>query len=479
MSPLEGWIDRQYRASARALLASISATSLVRARKAFGQTIAPREGSILASPAIAAYDPDPDYFFHWIRDAALAIDAVRVLIERGDEPGATLSHVHAYLRFSLALCDLNGSEIADFESIRAKVEPGSLRYLRSEMELRAIKGERVLGEARYNPDGTLDVITWQRPQHDGPALRTLTILRCWTLDVASETRRLMRELLSIDLDFTACHWSEPCIDIWEEELGFHFYTRLMQHAALAAGSAWAAAEGDALRANSYRAGADSLRVALREHWSDEDGIYRSRLPGPGLTPRKFLDAATLLGVVHAGLPSGELSIADAKVHRTVQRLEALFLTEYRINKARPAGLGPALGRYLGDTYYSGGAYYITTLALAEFYYRLATAVRSGKAVAASLRNDDAFRCPAAAPVRDADQQDVAAAFLRRGDQVLAMVERHTPASGELSEQFDRTTGRQSSAKNLTWSYAAFITAAEARSRALAATSKDRSRAPLA
>jgi glucoamylase len=485
MPPLEAWIGRQYRISASGLLASLSATSLVCTRRAFGQTIVPHDGSVLASPAITAYDPDPDYFFHWIRDAALAIDALRVLIASCHAPPSALSHVHAYLRFSRALCKLSGSEIADFESMRARVEPGALRYLRSETELRAIKGERVLGEARYNPDGTLDVITWQRPQHDGPALRALTTLRYWPLDLPPETRRIMRELLRIDLDFTARHWPEPCIDLWEEELGSHFYTRLVQHAALAAGAAWAAAELDARRAADYRAGAEALRGALSKHWSDKDGIYHSRLAGPGLTARKFLDAATLLAVVHAGLPSGAFSIGDAKVHRTVQRLEELFETEYPINKARPADLGPAMGRYAGDTYYSGGAYYITTLALAEFYYRLAIAIRSDVAVSASLLNENALQPWATATVGDkavaraADRQDLAAAFLRKGDQVLTTVQRYTPASGELSEQFDRTTGRQTSAKNLTWSYAAFITAAEARTRALAATSKDRSQPALA
>jgi glucoamylase len=38
---------------------------------------------------------------------------------------------------------------------------------------------------------------------------------------------------------------------------------------------------------------------------------------------------------------------------------------------------------------------------------------------------------------------------------IAMVRIHAPASGELSEQFDQTSGAQMSAKNLTWSYATF------------------------
>jgi glucoamylase len=45
---------------------------------------------------------------------------------------------------------------------------------------------------------------------------------------------------------------------------------------------------------------------------------------------------------------------------------------------------------------------------------------------------------------------------------LATVRAFTPESGDLSEQFDQRTGRQTSAKHLAWSYAAFISCVTAR-----------------
>jgi glucoamylase len=42
----------------------------------------------------------------------------------------------------------------------------------------------------------------------------------------------------------------------------------------------------------------------------------------------------------------------------------------------------------------------------------------------------------------------------------------TPADGALCEQIDRTSGTPTSASHLTWSYAAFISAARERSLAL-------------
>jgi len=49
---------------------------------------------------------------------------------------------------------------------------------------------------------------------------------------------------------------------------------------------------------------------------------------------------------------------------------------------------------------------------------------------------------------------------------MRTVRAFTPETGELSEQFDRSTGAQTSAKQLSWSYAAFITAAASRAEAL-------------
>jgi glucoamylase len=42
----------------------------------------------------------------------------------------------------------------------------------------------------------------------------------------------------------------------------------------------------------------------------------------------------------------------------------------------------------------------------------------------------------------------------------------TPADGHFAEQVDRTTGAPASARDLTWSYAAFVAAAGSRAAAL-------------
>ena len=62
-------------------------------------------------------------------------------------------------------------------------------------------------------------------------------------------------------------------------------------------------------------------------------------------------------------------------------------------------------------------------------------------------------------------ESAAQAAFRRGDTFMRTVHAYTPPSGDLSEQFDRVAGAQTSAKHLAWSYAAFITAAASRRQA--------------
>jgi len=439
----ESWIETQLGRSASAMLSSISPVSIVKHRPGFDQTIRPIAGAIVASPVLGSYDPDPDYFFHWFRDSAVVIDALRLLyVDRrvGDE---ALQHLRDFTRFSLDLNRLDGRAVAAVPDRRARVAPDLLQYLREDSELANVHGDAVVAETRVNPDGTLDILRWARPQHDGPPLRALALLR-WAAGGHLDASLLaeVSALIRFDIDFTLRHWREPSFDIWEEESGHHYYTLRVSAAALAEGAAWLQGLGETAQAKRCREESKAVLSLLDGYWVDDPaathGYYRSRrLPDDRPTP-KALDIAVILSAIHslgAELAHGP---ADPRMQATLVRLDALFDAAYPINRDRAAGLGPAMGRYAGDVYYSGGAYYFSTLGAAEFCFR------------------------AAALAGDARQ------WFERGDAYLATVRAYTPASGDLSEQFDQHTGAQTSAKQLAWSHAAFVSCVSARRIAAAA-----------
>jgi len=135
MEPLEQWIERQYRYSAEAMLRSVSPVGLVKSRPGFGQTIRPLVGSIVASPVLAAYDPDPDYFFHWFRDSAVVIDALRLLFESGALGVEAIEHVASFVAFSSSLNQLDGRRLVSAPQWREAVTPGFKQYLRDDSDL--------------------------------------------------------------------------------------------------------------------------------------------------------------------------------------------------------------------------------------------------------------------------------------------------------------------------------------------------------
>lgn len=422
---LERWIDRQLAVSVRRMLACISASGLSRPGPRRGQTMVPAPGSVLAAPEPDPGTGEPDYFFHWFRDAAIVMDAVSTLAALGRLPEGADGNLAAFVRFELGLHGLDGRRLlADGwpPELLPKLQP----YLRPREELAALQGAAVAADVRCNPDGSPDLLRWSRPQYDGPALRALTVRRILDLGLLTQNddREAAELLLRKDLDICAAHHAVDSYDPWEEERGRHFYTGLVQYAALRRGAARAEAAGDAHWPSHLDATAEILREALAAHWSEEDGFYRSRLPGPGISESKTLDSAVLLAVLHADLPDGPFSVADPKVQATVARLEAFFAEELPVNRGRAPSDGLVLGRYPGDSYLGGGAFLPCCFALAEYRYRRAERAR--------------------------------------GDAILAFLARLLPESGQLPEQLDRENGTLRSARDLAWSHAAFVTAVEAR-----------------
>jgi len=436
------WLELQYRHAAAAMLRSISPLDIVKSRPGFGQTVRPLRGAIVASPVPASYDPEPDYFFHWYRDSSVVIDAVRALLEAGAMGAQARAHFADFVSFALALRKLDGRALVQAPGWRTAVTEDFRQYVRSESELETIHGDAVAADTRVNPDGTLDISKWARPQHDGPALRALAVLN-WlgTADLDCGVTAAASQLLRSDLEFTFRRARVPSYDIWEEERGLHYYTLCVSAAALARGAGWLERSGQdeqaQAQAQAYRAESMQIRHRLDGFWSEEQGFYRSRsLPG-GERSTKELDIAVVLAAIHAGGAAGAHTVADPRMHATLARLESLFDAAYPINHNRPAHTSPAMGRYAGDVYYSGGAYFFSTLGAAEFCFR---------AAAVSASRED---------------------WMARGDGYLATVRAYIPEGGGMSEQFDQRTGAPTSARELAWSYAAFISCIGARRAVIA------------
>ncbi|MBY0517522.1 MAG: glycoside hydrolase family 15 protein [Bacteriovoracaceae bacterium] len=390
---LEQWMTKQEAASWEKLLKNLSPADT-------------KKGAVIASPQ----RKDPDYFFHWVRDAALVMDVL--MTSSRETPNQNLNQkIEDYIQFSL--------------------------YLQEQATLTD------LGEPKYHVDGTSFNGPWGRPQNDSPALRALYLVRHtqFLLDRGVSASKLThlyrnelpaRSLIKRDLEYVAHHWTEAGFDLWEEVKGAHFYTLMVTRQSLLEGAELARRLGDTGAADHYSW--QSVLVENRLQDFIQDGHFVTTLDRVEGVHYKDsnLDTCILLAFLHVG-NKGAFKISDVRLVRSMQLLEEAFNRVYPLNQR---GLkATALGRYPEDTYYGGNPWILTTLAAAEYEYRLA-------------------------------QQTGKFAFLKKGDEYMERVQFHARADGALAEQWDRNSGYHVSADELTWSHASFITAMRERKAAL-------------
>ncbi|MEM8854644.1 MAG: glycoside hydrolase family 15 protein, partial [Pseudomonadota bacterium] len=233
---LDEWLAAQERHSANALAAAVSAVHLAHQRPAFGQTVRPARGSILASTVPALWDPEPDYFYHWLRDGAVVMLAARLL---PDVP-EWRTRFADYVAFSHTIATRPGPSANPW---RSTTIPTARKFLREDAGLSALTGDALLNEPRVNADGSADFEKWGRPQYDGPALRALSCL-AWQDGCGDEGRpAALADLLRLDLAHVVRHAAAPSIGPWEDEpAAVHAFVLLAQMAALRAGRAMVGSE---------------------------------------------------------------------------------------------------------------------------------------------------------------------------------------------------------------------------------------------
>ena len=129
-----------------------------------------------------------------------------------------------------------------------------------------------------------------------------------------------------------------------------------------------------------------------------------------------------------------------------------------------------VGRYPGDTYdgdmqeqpNEGHPWAICTANFAQLYYLVAKEFQNGTGPAWDGLTAAFFtQVGLDEATVNAGGQAVADALIAAADKMLRAIMFHS-AEGHISEQFDKVTGYEKSVEDLTWSYAAFMSAVRAR-----------------
>ncbi|MBV8280427.1 MAG: glucoamylase [Verrucomicrobia bacterium] len=382
-------------------------------------------GCIIAAPSSPANTAgiDQDYVYNWTRDAAItAIEIAAANLPAA--PGTGVQPLIDYVNFAQT-CQNNATP-----SI-------------------ALASYTIRGLSRQ----------WTE-QTDGPALQTLAILMAYS-QLDTPTQAIAAAVISKNLDYLLAAYQNQTFNLWEEHLGFSFFARSVQLRCF-----------QAIKANAIGIpippGIDAaiswLQTALPQHWNGT--LYVSLVPAPpGYDANIDIISACLYGAV----PCTDTKLLATAAQIRDQWEDPNSPDHYPINISdkNSQGIGPLSGRYPGDVYdgdvndptAGDHPWALCTCNFAELYYTLANQIQNTQTVPIDQFSSPFFSqigVTSATPVAN-----VVTNLQNAGDAMLAAVIYHSDHL-ELSEQFDGVTGYEKSVKNLTWSYAAFLSAVRAR-----------------
>ena len=394
-------------------------------------------GCIIAAPSYPANTPgiNQDYVFNWVRDAAItAIELAAAKIPA--QPGAPVQPLVDYVRFS-QLCQNN--------AVPTK------------------------GHAVFTMEG--NPRQWSE-QNDGPAIQTLAILQAFDqLDPA--TQAIATSVMNTNIEYLLTIYQEPTKNLWEEYCGLSFFAQAVQ---LKCFQQVAANTIGVEIPNGVSEAVGWLQDALQRHWNGQYYVTLLAPPAPGDPNMPAVPAGRgydpNIDIVQASI-YGAIPFTDTKLLATAAQLRRQWAdrasqTVYPISLAdSKLGLGPMLGRYPGDFYDGdtsqpvpgGHPWAVCTCNFAELYYGLANEISGGTAVPLDPLSTEFFG--QVGIDAGTSPEEAAVALRNAGDAMMQAVVYHSD-NLELSEQFDGTTGYEKSVRDLTWSYAAFLSAVRRR-----------------
>ncbi|KAG9257383.1 putative glucoamylase GMY1 [Emericellopsis atlantica] len=398
-----------------------------------------------ASPGVVIASPskvDPPYFYTWTRDSALVF---RSIVDRfTDQYDANLQHL-----------------IQEYVGAQAKLQGVS-------NPSGSLSDGQGLGEPKFEVNLTPYTGAWGRPQRDGPALRAIALLGYaqWLIDngYKSTANDIVWPVIHNDLEYSAQYWTQPGFDLWEEVNGQSFFTVASLHR----GASVAKQLGKS--ADKYSNIAPQVLCYLQNFWVSNGGYVDSNINvNDGRTGK---DANSVLASIHLFDPTLGCNSATFQPcsDRALSNLKAYVdsFRFYSINSGIPTGKAIAVGRYAEDSYYQGNPWYLNTLAVAEQLYDALYVWKQQGSVTVSQTSLSFFRdlVPSIATgtyaSNSATYTSIINAVSTYADGFIAKVQQYTPSDGSLAEQYSKSDGSPLSASDLTWSYAAFLTATSRR-----------------
>ena len=271
--------------------------------------------------------------------------------------------------------------------------------------------------------------------------------------------------IKYDLDWIIDNYNSDSCDLWEEIRSTDFFwNHYTMRKALSLGAEFARKMWDETSASKYSTVASAITAEIKKnHWNGQFIFESTNRPK---------DTAVIIALNEGYLNDSLFNYSSQEVAPTILTFNNLFGNSYNVNQ-RDQSIGvPGIlyGRYEGDRYEEGGPWILNSAALAQLYYN------AGIEVITSTKKEGKFEIKIEIGLWEKvlnnnkfkglkyNAKEFAKALFNNADGVLLRIRYHVEKYDfHLSEQIDRQSGLQRSAKDLTWSYAEVLKAMKKRS----------------
>jgi len=383
-------------------------------------------GTMLASPS----SENPDYYYHWTRDAALtALLLIRLLNKLPEYNKQIYDVVSSYV----------------FHEI-ATIQKNPLEYY---------------SEPKYYVNGNRYDKPWGRPQNDGPAIRGYALVEFAFFQLKNENTRYIKEhlvdfnkktgIIYQDFLFVIQNYDKPSFDVWEEINGFHYMTSEFQYQFIKKFSQLASIFSDNETTNKCQKVLVKMRKFLDQFYNHHWQSTVSPINVPE-SSRKWEDFANILAYNYCNLFWNPY--LNSHIGPTINNIARDNISKYGTE------YGVILcGRYMEDQYYNGPCWILLTIGFAQWLKRVNKMIK----IDPNIKRNNWFTqlqeiiesvvINDTSSFENTDFNSLIEIYNKNLEKLLKNI---LQKNNGFHESFNQSNLQGISANNLTWSYAAYL-----------------------
>jgi glucoamylase len=376
-------------------------------------------GIIVASPS----KENPDYYYHWTRDAALTMLLLIRLLDK-EEYNSYYNILRSYIQ----------------------------SYINNEISIIKKINLEDYGEPKFYVNREKYDKNWGRPQNDGPAIRSYALVEYAFHLISKKETELLKPifnynhtgLIDKDLEFLLDYSiNKTSFDLWEEINGYHYFTTFFQLKAIENIEKLIIYFNDKdSRIKKIFTSKLEYNTILNKFYDKKNKIIKSsfNIINENFNVREYLDSSIFLAQIYCKENPICIFTINTLIEFVKRNIKKYNTDNYNFIP---------IGRYYEDNYYKGNPWFLTTICIAHYIKNCIKYLDN---------NDELFNLKLIELLdllKCYNYNDIETSINQYCYEIDNFIINFYNKHNQLSEQFD-INNNPVSACHLTWSYASFL-----------------------